>query len=184
MRGATDDTLLQHTQAIADTCVRAARESLQLLSQCWIGGGFHDFNYSYVQYLFSAAVILAIASTLETSQDDNDEFNLAASFLHQLERNGNFAAMEFHSHVKETQRVLEQFPFGNRQSGASLAAENPGWQPAAPIPSGNDDHTAAGDVGSAVGGHDLETGLPMDLSFLDDWIYENALEQLCWEGQS
>ncbi|KAH6675318.1 fungal-specific transcription factor domain-containing protein, partial [Plectosphaerella plurivora] len=164
----TEVSLPQQAQAIAETCAQSARETLQLLSQSWIGGGFHNFNYSHVQYLFSAAVVLAIASTLDTSHDDGDQFLLAASFLGQLERNGNFAAMEFHSHVKETQRVLDQL----RSASRLPAADHPQV-----LPTDIDGGTSAV---LPADSHEFENVLPMDLSFLDDWIYENALEQLCW----
>lgn len=148
-----------------------------------MNGDFHVFNYSYVQHLFSAAVILAIAGALgrETSQNDNDEFNLAAGFLQQLEQNGHFAAMEFYSHIKEIRFTLERL---HSIGGSLLSSENSGPQPSVQASQLTfSDQTLT--VTSSYDDHGLQfvDDLPLDLSFLDDWIYENALQQLCWEEQ-
>ncbi|RSL59948.1 hypothetical protein CEP54_007027 [Fusarium duplospermum] len=179
----SDSSLPGHALEIADACIRSARQSCQLLSQCWVNGDFHVFNYSYVQHLFSAAVILAIAGALgrKTSQNDNDEFNLAAGFLQQLRQNGHFAAMEFCSHIKEIRSTLERL----RSTDAPLVtSENSGPQPSVQT----FQSTFSDQTMSASGSHDDDglqfvDDLPLDLSFLDDWIYENALQQLCWEEQ-
>ena len=176
-----DSSLPGHALEIADACIHSARQSFQLLSQCWVNGDFHVFNYSYVQHLFSAAVILAVAGTLdrETSQSDNDEFNLASGFLQQLEQNGHFAAMEFYSHIKEIRSTLERL---HSTRGSLLTSENSGSQPSVQtFQSTFSDQTMA--ATSHEDGHGLQfvDDLPLDLSFLDDWIYENALQQLCWE---
>lgn len=176
-----DSSLPGHALEIADACIHSARQSFQLLSQFWVNGDFHVFNYSYVQHLFSAAVILAVAGTLdrETSQNDNDEFNLASGFLQQLEQNGHFAAMEFSSHIKEIRSTLERL---HSTHGSLLTSENSGSQPSVQtFQSTFRDQTMA--ATSHEDGHGLQfvDDLPLDLSFLDDWIYENALQQLCWE---
>lgn len=166
----------------ADACVSTARQSCQLLLRSWVNGEFHTFDYSYVQHLFSAAVILAIASTLgqDTSKNDREEFDIVAGFLQQLEENGNPAAMEFYAHIKEIQVVLEAW----------------GSTPCQP-----NDLATSGDLGSlevfqsAMANQSLEVpvlhntehgpqaadGSPLNLSFLDDWIYDNAFQQICWQ---
>lgn len=166
----------------ADACVSTARQSCQLLLRSWVNGEFHTFDYSYVQHLFSAAVILAIASTLgqDTSKNDREEFDIVAGFLQQLEENGNPAAMEFYAHIKEIQVVLEAW-------GSISCQPN--------------DLPTSGDLGSlevfqsAMANQSLEIpalhntehgpqaadGSPLNLSFLDDWIYDNAFQQICWQ---
>ncbi|KAI1028283.1 hypothetical protein LB503_002780 [Fusarium chuoi] len=166
----------------ADACVSTARKSCQLLLRSWINGEFHTFDYSYVQHLFSAAVILAIASTLgqDTSKNDREEFDIVAGFLQQLEENGNPAAMEFYAHIKEIQVVLEAW-------GSTSCQPN--------------DLPTSGDLGSlevfqpAMANQPLEVpvlhntehgpqaadGSPLNLSFLDDWIYDNAFQHICWQ---
>lgn len=180
-------TLPEHARDVADACIDSARQSCQLLSQCWVNGNFHVFDFFYVQHLFSAAVILAIAGTLgrETSDDENDEFNLAATFLQQLEQNKNPAAMEFHSHVAGIQTILKSLHSENDASITTDAPEAPpSYSSAATLqpPYGDRQLTMAGPNDAGNGLHAVDD-LPLDLSFLDDWIYDNALEQLCWQDQ-
>ncbi|KAL5601557.1 hypothetical protein FOBRF1_009090 [Fusarium oxysporum] len=166
----------------ADACVSAARQSCQLLLRSWVNGEFHTFDYSYVQHLFSAAVILAIASTLgqDTSKNDREEFEIVAGFLQQLEENGNPAAMEFYAHIKEIQIVLEAWRSTPCQPNAlpisqdlgstevfQRAMANPPLE--VPVLHNTELGTQAAD------------GSPLNLSFLDDWIYDNAFQQICWQ---
>ncbi|WYZ37971.1 hypothetical protein EsH8_II_001477 [Colletotrichum jinshuiense] len=86
---------------LAEACIRCARHSCRLLTECWIDGSFATFDYFYTQYLFSAATILAISSLLngKESHNDREQFEEAAQFLSQLKENGNFAAEEFCQHI-------------------------------------------------------------------------------------
>ncbi|VUC23437.1 unnamed protein product [Clonostachys rosea] len=178
----TEFPIPEQTRDVAEACISAARQSCHLLSQCWINGDFHIFDYFYVQHLFSAAVILAIAGALgrETSQEETDEFNLAAGFLQQLEQNGNYAAMEFYAHIQEIQSTL-----GMLRSTPSLSTSLEGVISHHPISS---TQYSPGEKRWAIGSQadtrrDLQTTdeTTLDLSFIDDWIYEDALEKLCWE---
>ncbi|WKT42098.1 hypothetical protein QSH57_006904 [Fusarium oxysporum f. sp. vasinfectum] len=166
----------------ADACVSAARQSCQMLLRSWVNGEFHTFDYSYVQHLFSAAVILAIASTLgqDTSKNDREEFEIVAGFLRQLEENGNPAAMEFYAHIKEIQIVLEAWRSTPCQPNALPISQDLGStevfqramvnQPLeVPVLHNTELGTQAAD------------GSPLNLSFLDDWIYDNAFQQICWQ---
>jgi hypothetical protein len=169
---------------VADACVSTARQSYQLLLQSWVNGEFHIFDYSYVQHLFSAAVILAIASTFrqDTSTNDTDEFNIAAGFLEQLEQNGNPAAMEFYSHIKEIQITLETWRSVHCQPNTLPASQDLGTaetlqsamtiQPLGMSVLQNREH-----------GIHASDGSPLNLSFLDNWIYDNALQQIRWQEQ-
>lgn len=87
--------------ALAEACIRCARHSHRLLTDTWIDGSFAIFDYTYTQYLFSAATILAISSLSIGASDDSDRdsFDSACQFLEQLSRNGNFAANEFSIHL-------------------------------------------------------------------------------------
>uniref|UniRef100_A0A0B7KI93 Zn(2)-C6 fungal-type domain-containing protein n=1 Tax=Bionectria ochroleuca TaxID=29856 RepID=A0A0B7KI93_BIOOC len=177
----TELPIPDQTQCIIDACISAARQSCDLLSQCWVNGEFHIFDYFYVQHLFSAAVILAIAGALgrDTSQEEIDEFNLAAGFLQQLEQNGNHAAMEFYAHIQEIHSTLRKL---RSTSSLSTSPEN-----ALPHYASSSAQFVPGEKRLAVGsladfGHDLQTTdeTVLDVSFIDDWIYEDALEKLCW----
>lgn len=132
-------------------------------------------------------MVLAIAGSLawEGSTDDYEEFNLAAGFLQELEQNGDPAAMEFSAHVKGIQATLGPLRSESRPPDASLTSEELGLQP----PSAEFQPTI-GNLSSEVTGGSVEdehspqpsSALPLDLSFLDGWIYGNTLNQLCWQG--
>ncbi|XEV04608.1 hypothetical protein FSHL1_009895 [Fusarium sambucinum] len=182
--GSRDNTLPDAARDVADACVKTARESYQLLLQCWINGEFHVFDYSYVQHLFSVAVILAISSNLgrDTSTNDRDEFNIAAGFLQQLEQNGNPAAMEFYSHIKEIQITLETCRPTSHQPNALHTSEDHGSTETfhsvmITQPSGVAD---AQDTENCMDAAEVS---PLNLSFLDNWIYDNALQQICWQDE-
>ncbi|KAL2837347.1 fungal-specific transcription factor domain-containing protein [Aspergillus pseudoustus] len=95
--------------ALADTCVRCARHSCQLLTDSWANGSFMIFDFFYTQYLFAAATVLGISGLLEgkDSQDDKEQFDVAVQLLSQLKCMGNYAAAEFHSHIDATERLME-----------------------------------------------------------------------------
>ncbi|KAH7029106.1 fungal-specific transcription factor domain-containing protein [Microdochium trichocladiopsis] len=97
--------------ALAEACIRCARHSHQLLTDCWIDGSFAIFDYTYTQYLFSATTILAISSLSigRSDQEDKDSFEYAYQFIDQLKKNGNFAALEFWRHVDEVRLGMLDF---------------------------------------------------------------------------
>ena len=97
--------------ALAEACIHCARHSYRLLTECWIKGSFTTFDYFDTQYLFSAATILAISSLIgrEGYQSDRDAFETAAEFLMELQRNGNFAAKEYCSHIDAMVTSMETF---------------------------------------------------------------------------
>lgn len=101
--------------ALAEACIRCARHSHQLLTDCWIDGSFAIFDYTYTQYLFSATTILAISSLSlgRADQEDRDSFEYAHQFIDQLRRNGNFAALEFWRHVDEVKIGMAEFAARN-----------------------------------------------------------------------
>ncbi|ORY64838.1 fungal-specific transcription factor domain-containing protein [Pseudomassariella vexata] len=94
--------------ALAEACIRCARHSHRLLSESWIDGSFAIFDYTYAQYLFSAATILAIShlSIGQNNENDKDNFESANLFLEQLKRNGNFAATELCQHFDALRVVV------------------------------------------------------------------------------
>lgn len=98
--------------ALAEACIRCARHSHQLLTDCWIDGSFAIFDYTYTQYLFSATTILAISSLSvgrSDQEEDRDSFEYAYQFIDQLKRNGNFAAVEFWRHVDHIRVGMLEF---------------------------------------------------------------------------
>jgi hypothetical protein len=135
-----------------------------------------------VQHLFSATVILAIASTLglDTSTNDRDEFDITAGFLQQLEQNGNPAAMEFYSHIKEIQITLETWRSTYCQPNALPTTQDLGSAEIFQSAMANQPLEVPVLHNTELGIHAAD-GSPLNLSFLDDWIYDNALQQICWQ---
>jgi hypothetical protein len=179
----TDSRPSEQVADVADVCIGAARQSCRILLQSWVNGEFHIFDYSYVRYLFSSAIILAISSTLdrEASPNDKDEFNLAIGFLQQLEQNGNPAAMEFYAHIDETRKSLETRLSVDDCLNTLPPCEGGGSQlPTQAFPS-LDDQSLTTAIGTSVTGPHGVDESPLTVSFLDDWIYDNALQQLRWQ---
>lgn len=95
---------------LAETCIQCSRHSYRLLSEAWIHGSFVIFDYFYTQYLFSAAINLALSSLLGSaqSQTDGDNFNTAVDIIRQLSLSGNFAAKEFGEHLHAIEESMER----------------------------------------------------------------------------
>lgn len=112
--------------ALSEACIQCARRSCSLLTESWIHGTFPTFDYTYTQYLFSAAIILAISSLSGNpeSAGDADEFEAAAQILGQLEQNGSFAAREFCRHIEATKGIIE----GIRAGRAAALGGDHRWQ--------------------------------------------------------
>jgi proline utilization trans-activator len=110
-------------KAIAEVCIRSARHSSSLLTECWISGSFPTFDYFYTQYLFSVAFILAISSLLDERdyRNDADSFETAVQFLEQLGQNGNLAAKEFCWHIDSFKLGMEELRTSNQESSAQPA---------------------------------------------------------------
>ncbi|KAG7434804.1 putative transcriptional regulatory protein [Fusarium oxysporum f. sp. raphani] len=166
----------------ADACVSVAQQSCQLLLRSWVNGEFHTFDYSYVQHLFSAAVTLAIASTLgqDTSKNDREEFEIVAGFLQQLEETGNPAAMEFYAHIKEIQIVLEVWRSTPCQPNAMPISQDLGSTQVFQRAMANQPLEVPVLHNTELGTQAAD-GSPLNLSFLDGWIYDNAFQQICWQ---
>ncbi|KAI1082268.1 fungal-specific transcription factor domain-containing protein [Whalleya microplaca] len=107
------------TLALAEACIRCARHSQQLLTESWIDGSFLIFDYTYAQYLFSAATILAVSSLSigKNEQDDKDGFETANQFLEQMKENGTFAAREFCRHFDHIRYSIATFLANNNGRG-------------------------------------------------------------------
>lgn len=126
--------------ALIEACVRCARHSHRLLTDTWIDGSFAIFDYTYTQYLFSAANVLAMSSLTIGKNDDSDKdgFESACQFLQQLKQNGNYAAREFSGHLEAVKQSMLAFrgeqsfdllntfnttPFYGSQTGSGLTPQ-------------------------------------------------------------
>lgn len=96
--------------SLAKACVRYARLSMNHLKRSWADGTFTTFDYFSTQFLFSSATVLALSALLRgpSWEEDREDFLLACSFLHQLERNGNYGAREFCMHVEAVKVALQR----------------------------------------------------------------------------
>ncbi|KAI5365110.1 hypothetical protein Slin14017_G050000 [Septoria linicola] len=116
--------------SLTTACIRCARQSMSLLKRAWAEGTFPTFDYFHMQFLFSSATILVLSALLQNSgwASDREDFLLAGSFLQQLERNGNFGAKEFCTHVEALKVTLHE----------NIDAAN-GPEPAGPVVSNTSD---------------------------------------------
>lgn len=114
------------TIALAEACIRCARHSQRLLIESWIDGSFYIFDYTYTQYLFSSAIILAVSSLSigKANQDDKDGFDSACQCLDQLKRIGNFSAIEFCLHLEAVRLAMTAFLSKSGEGELLLSAES------------------------------------------------------------
>lgn len=97
--------------ALSEACIRCARHSHRLLTDTWIDGSFAIFDYTYTQYLFASATILAMSSLSIGQNDDSDKdgFESACQFIEQLRQNGNYGAKEMVRHLDGVKHAMAQF---------------------------------------------------------------------------
>lgn len=86
----------QAAQTLADACIHAAQHSHALIIREWIIGSLPVFGYFYAQYLFSAALVLAmsILKCPENAASDTESYETAVQVLYSMRDIGNFAATE------------------------------------------------------------------------------------------
>ncbi|GKT46351.1 uncharacterized protein ColSpa_06532 [Colletotrichum spaethianum] len=174
---------------LAETCIRCARHSCRLLTECWIDGSFATFDYFYTQYLFSAATILAASSLLngKESHNDREQFEEAAQFLSQLKDNGNFAAEEFCQHIdamKKTMAAAQARRGGYAAEGdTSAAMPYPTSTFTDAVNLGQPFQTQNTTAGMALNEPSLQELLAqpiLDLQFIDASIYNDGAQGLYW----
>ncbi|EKG22123.1 Transcription factor fungi [Macrophomina phaseolina MS6] len=171
--------------ALAEACIRCARHSYRLLTECWIDGAFATFGYFDTQLLFSAATILAISSLMngKDAQSDGDHFETAAQFLSQLDQGGNFAAKEFCRHIDAMKGLMREV------GGTGSYAVDPSVPPSSALPGavqGEEMQYTPGSMvtaGMALAEPSLQQFLSqpdLDLRFIDTSIYDSGLQSLYW----
>ncbi|KAK1997017.1 fungal-specific transcription factor domain-containing protein [Colletotrichum falcatum] len=174
---------------LAETCIRCARHSCRLLTECWIDGSFATFDYFFTQYLFSAATVLAVSSLLngKESHNDREQFEEAARFLSQLKDSGNYAAEEFCQHIDAMKRTMAAAQARRRgcaaQGDASAAAASaaPAFTDAVALGQPfQAQHTTAGMALSEPSLQELLAQPLLDLQFIDASIYNDGAQGLYW----
>ncbi|KAK2774662.1 C6 transcription factor [Colletotrichum kahawae] len=174
---------------LAEACIRCARHSCRLLTECWIDGSFATFDYFYTQYLFSASTILAISSLLngKESQNDREQFEEAAQFLSQLRDNGNFAAGEFCQHIDAMKAMMAAAQA--RRGGYSVAGDASALLGDAAATFGDAmnmgqpftaQNTTAGMALAEPSLQELLAQPILDLQFIDASIYNDGAQGLYW----
>lgn len=125
----TNETAL----TVSEACIRCARGTFQLLTDCWINGSFPTFDYTYTQNLFSSSIILAISSLSGTKDaaKDLDDFEAATQILAELDRNGNFAAKEFTKHIEAIKPILHEALMESDKESSALPLEQSAVMPEA-----------------------------------------------------
>ncbi|KAH6689747.1 fungal-specific transcription factor [Plectosphaerella plurivora] len=170
---------------LSETCIRCARHSVRLLTECWIDGSFATFDYFYTQYLFSSLTVLAVSSLLETneSRGDRESFEEAARFLEQLREAGNFAAHEFCHHVNAIKALLVTV-HAKRTGGLDTPTYGPsdGMAFAGPIPplAFPTRTTTAGMALAEPSLQELLAQPALDLKFLEGSVYDDYSQGLYW----
>ncbi|WDK08838.1 fungal specific transcription factor domain-containing protein [Colletotrichum graminicola] len=174
---------------LAETCIRCARHSCRLLTECWIDGSFATFDYFFTQYLFSAATILAASSLLngKESHNDREQFEEAAQFLSQLKDNGNYAAEEFCQHIDAMKRTMAaaQARRGGYATEGDTSAAVPSTMPpfTDAVTLGQPFQTQHTTAGMALNEPSLQELLAqplLDLQFIDASIYNDGAQGLYW----
>ncbi|KAI9037330.1 transcription factor domain-containing protein [Aspergillus affinis] len=125
----------QPVLTLGEACIHAARHSYSVILTKWINGSLPVFGYFHAHYLFSLALVLAMASFLPIgSPSDLGAFETSLEMLRSMSENGNLAAAEFHMNLVQVKECLDQYrdahPSSNpSSSSASSSASNPHAHP-------------------------------------------------------
>jgi proline utilization trans-activator len=98
-----------HVNTIAEACIHAARHSNELLTEAWTEGTLATFGYFDAQYIFSSAVVLEIASILNSQSIDSTLMQSSAHQLQFMAESGNLAATEFCGHLDAVKLACEEY---------------------------------------------------------------------------
>lgn len=179
---------------LVEACVRCARHSCRLLTECWIEGSFATFDYFYTQYLFSALIVLAASSLIngKESRNDREQFEEAADLLLQLKDGGNYTAQEFYRHVEALRVVMEAAQSKKKGLADAAAIQNPDVMnqspfsdPAVDQPMGQAFYPPSrmATAGMALAEPSLQELLAqpvLDLQFIDASLYDDYSQGLYW----
>ncbi|KAM0323895.1 hypothetical protein ACHAQA_008476 [Verticillium albo-atrum] len=173
---------------IVAACVRCARHSLHLLTECWIDGSFATFDYFYTHYLFSALTVLAVSSLLDgpDAAADREQFDSASGLLAQLADGGNFAAREDQKHVDAMKTAIAAA--ASKKRGVVGMDPQTGLADFASVMSPAAWASTATAPGMATAGMALtEPSLQellaepfLDMQFIDASVYDDYTQGLYW----
>lgn len=166
-------------KTLGEACIRWARQSCRILTECWIDGSFPTFDYFFTQYLFSASIVLAISSLLggRDARSDIEQFETASQLLSQLKDSGSFAGEEFCQHIKAMTELMAAAEARRRK--ITLPPVVQVGTPQQRSDAGNGSST----TGLALSEPSLQEFLSrplLDLQFIDTSIYSNDFQGLYW----
>lgn len=169
--------------------MHSARHSFRLLTQSWIDGSLAPFDYLSAQYLYAAAIVLAISSLCfeASSYADDSDFQSAHHLLLQLEKAGNVASKEFCQHTEAVVKCISTFRAEKAQRAGLTAVDSSYPSSGIPLPfdpSRSDGMTTEMAIFQPLvqnflsqADTELGIGLPFDdmaLGSLDLWSYGSA----------
>lgn len=171
--------------ALSEACIRCARQSIQLLTDCWIDGSFATFDYFYTEYLFSALTILAVSGLLDGKDSGSykDSFHEAARFLSQLKDAGNYVAHEYYRHIEAIRAALETVYTKRKAAMETLrVTDEADFVSNLPQPSQilSARVTTGGMALNEPSLQELLAQPVLDLQFLDGFVYDAYSQGLYW----
>ncbi|OJJ47978.1 hypothetical protein ASPZODRAFT_151389 [Penicilliopsis zonata CBS 506.65] len=182
------DTVSQAVLTLGEACIHAARHSHTIILDKWINGSLPPFGYFHAQYLFSSALILAMASFVPLgAPSDLAAFETALEVLRSVSANGNLAALEFFHNLEQVRACLGTYREERRNSGSArhnakghaAAAIGPGGVRASPVPSPRGSTTTNPpelDMAHALAPVNPFSGFTTEMAFLEPTM-QNFLAQ-------
>ncbi|KAA8649908.1 transcription factor domain-containing protein [Aspergillus tanneri] len=100
----------QPVLTLGEACIHAARHSYSIILTKWINASLPVFGYFHAHYLFSLALVLAMASFLPIgSPSDLGAFETSVEVLRYMSENGNLAAAEFYMNLEQVKECLDRY---------------------------------------------------------------------------
>ncbi|KAK7209495.1 hypothetical protein V2G26_016673 [Clonostachys chloroleuca] len=93
--------------ALADACVSAATTCYKLLRRLWVDGQIVTLGGFDSQYLFSAAIILAMSHSLKPTNSSRTLLEGSSSMLRIMGTSGNISARGYYEQLAELKHDLE-----------------------------------------------------------------------------
>ncbi|PLB50374.1 fungal-specific transcription factor [Aspergillus steynii IBT 23096] len=113
----------QPVLTLGEACIHAARHSYSVILTKWINGSLPVFGYFHAHYLFSLALVLAMASFLPIgSPSDLGAFETSLEMMRSMSENGNLAAAEFHMNLVQVKECLGRYREANPSSSSSATS--------------------------------------------------------------
>jgi proline utilization trans-activator len=90
-------------QMLADSCIAAARSSVNVLSHLYIDGSIATYGFFDCHHLFSATLILIISAIIGPNSSDSDAVQTSFHLLQIMRDKGNVTASQHYSQLARIQ---------------------------------------------------------------------------------